>query len=101
MKAAIYARVAVAESGDPLEQQARTCWEYAAQQGAEIVAVVQEVAAGRQMTPLFNALLSMMEDGSLESIICQDPTRISRDMRTLEGVQTRISELGGRVLFVK
>lgn len=101
MNAAIYARASVSGHGDGLEQQAGTCREYADQQRVNIVALVQEVAAGLHPTPLLNALVDMMADGNLDTIICEDPTRITRDTQALEAIQARITKTGGRLLFAK
>ena len=99
-RAAIYARVAMADPTRLADQEAR-CRRHAAARGWEVVGVWRDVGGGwRGRRPGLASLRAAIEGGAVDTVIATQAARLSRDPAAVARLIAEAGEAGASIVTV-
>jgi site-specific DNA recombinase len=101
---AIYARVSTdsqAETGYSISDQVRTCREYAAKLGLEIIDYIDDGYSGEYLErPALERLRDDLRAKLIQNVIVYDPDRLSRNLTNQLLLADEIEKAGAKLIFI-
>ncbi len=100
MKVAVYCRVACADQL-AMDKQTDTVMTYAKEQGYHVVRCITENGvSGFQNKTSIAQLISMAKEKQIKAVVCQDPSRLTRDYSRYYTIERELVEHGCKVVFL-
>lgn len=100
MKVAVYCRVACADQL-AMDKQMETVMTYAKEQGYHVVrCITDNGVSGFQNKTSITQLVSMAKEKQIEAVVCQDPSRLTRDYSRYYTIERAFTESGCKVVFL-